>query len=131
MKDENGIPRLEECLKKDFGAYVNTKETFSLFRAIYNNQDGALDKFLAFLSHTVRRFMTNPYVALIDPFNEPTIVMDDPIMFIASSMGGDLDKNVLEIFYSKINAVLRDVAPGSIMAFEPQFDLLRINVGNS
>jgi hypothetical protein len=36
-KDKDGNPTIESCMKNDFGGFYDTKEAYTLFRAIYTN----------------------------------------------------------------------------------------------
>ena len=75
--DENQVPTINECQKHNFWEYMGTKESYTLYRSIYDNVDGMQDKLLAFQARIAKKFMPNPYVMGFDPYNEPAQSQDN------------------------------------------------------
>jgi len=46
--DENGLPVIEDCQKTSFFMYYTSPESMTLFRALYNNDYGFQDAYVAF-----------------------------------------------------------------------------------
>lgn len=69
--DEDGNPLIKDCQKVPFVFYYTTTESQALFEALYHNELGLQDKFLAFWDRVSGRFASNQYVIGFDPINEP------------------------------------------------------------
>jgi hypothetical protein len=86
-----------------------------MFRAIYNNELGMLDKFIDFWAATVGRLGSNPYVIGTDPLNEPFVVGNGLWDFLSIFRPGKKDHEQLEPLYEKLYNTTKDAG---IMAFE-------------
>lgn len=98
--DENGDFVLEDCLKKVFVTYYNSKQAVVGFDALFRNKKNLNDKFVAFWDATSSRFAGNPYVVGYDPLNEPSPANParDPTM----NVHGVMDRKYLTPTYGKI-----------------------------
>jgi endoglycosylceramidase len=70
-EDANGNPLTSECQQHDFMKMYTAPEIASAFSALYTNQDGLLDKMMAFWNVVSTRFANNPNVIGYDILNEP------------------------------------------------------------
>jgi hypothetical protein len=46
--DDKGLPLIEDCQKNSFFIYYTSPESFTLFRALYKNNFGLQDKYVAY-----------------------------------------------------------------------------------
>jgi len=69
--DTDGNPTIPSCQKYNFGSFYGSPEVQTLFRALYDNNQGLQDKFVAYWVHVAKRFANNQYVMGFDPLNEP------------------------------------------------------------
>jgi endoglycosylceramidase len=81
-KDANGLPLLEDCQTEEFSSFYLTRESISLFRAIYFNEHGMRDNFINFWQAVAEKFHDNEHVMGFDPLNEPFPAWNDPITFV-------------------------------------------------
>jgi hypothetical protein len=92
-KDRNGNPLIKDCLKYSFGNFYASPESSTLFRAIYNNNEGMQDKFVAFWVHVAKKFANNKYVMGFDPLNEPTTGIDNLLQAVYHIWDDKIDKD--------------------------------------
>jgi len=69
--DSDGNPLIEDCQKNNFFMYYTSPESFTLFRAFYNNDFEMQDKYVAYWDKVSSSLSQNKYVMGFDPFNEP------------------------------------------------------------
>lgn len=69
--DANGLPDITDCQKTSFFMYYTSPESMTLFRALYNNDYGLQDAYVAFQGKVAQAFSANKYVVGYDPLNEP------------------------------------------------------------
>ena len=69
--DDNGLPLVGDCHNANFMDLYTAPEVASSFAALYSNQDGLLDKMMAFWTVVATKFHTNPNVIGYDILNEP------------------------------------------------------------
>ena len=102
-KDENGLPNIEDCQTNPFSLYYVTKESMTLFRALYFNNHGMRDKFEASWDVVGQALASNPYVVGLDPFNEPFPAWTS-LLFIWESIipQGGFDRTLLAPMYSNL-----------------------------
>jgi hypothetical protein len=70
-KWQDGLPVIEDCQKTSFFMYYTSPESMTLFRALYNNDYGLQDAYVAFQGKVAQAFSANKYVVGYDPLNEP------------------------------------------------------------
>ena len=70
-KDEQGYPKLEQCLQKSFGTYYMTEAVAAAFQALYDNTQGVRDQFVRFWTEVARAFADAPNVLGYELINEP------------------------------------------------------------
>jgi len=70
-QDSDGLPLVSECQQHDFMVMYTSPEVASAFNALYTNEDGLLDKMMAFWSVVSEKFAANPNVIGYDILNEP------------------------------------------------------------
>ena len=116
-KDENGDPLIEDCQSRDFYTYYLTKQSINLFGALFTNQDGLQDKFVAYWDHVSKRFASNPYVLGYDPLNEPFPANParDPMLFTP----GHMDTEYLAPLYTQLYEKYSTNDKEQQMWFEP------------
>lgn len=85
-------------------------------RAIYYNQLGMRDKFVAFWAAVNDKLGANPYVIGIDPLNEPAYSSKDLASALYNLLPGVYDRELLGPLYEDIYDVAKD---SGIMMFEP------------
>jgi len=101
-EDANGNPEIASCLSKPFFSYYLTTESWSMFRALYENKLGMQDKYLAFWEKVANTFSSNPYVLGYDPINEPLPAFDSALDVVNKIWPGHYDRQQLAPLYSKI-----------------------------
>lgn len=69
--DENGLPLIKDCLKYSFMDLYTAPEVASSFQALYQNENGLLDKMFEFWKVVATRFKNNQNVIGYDILNEP------------------------------------------------------------
>ena len=69
--DDNGLPLVGDCHDANFMDLYTAPEVASSFAALYSNQDGLLDKMMAFWTVVATKFHANPNVIGYDILNEP------------------------------------------------------------
>jgi hypothetical protein len=69
--DKDGNPLIEDCAQQDFMQMYTAPEVASAFSALYQNEDGLLDKLMDFWAVVSKRFQDNEYVIGYDILNEP------------------------------------------------------------
>lgn len=74
----------------------------TLFRSLYNNDFGMLDKFLNYWTAVVGRLGSNPHVIGTDPINEPFVVGHGLLDFLSIFEPGKKDREILEPVYEKL-----------------------------
>jgi hypothetical protein len=120
-KDKNGNPTIESCNQNFFGSYYSRVEVQTIFRAMYNNDSGIQDKFIAFWVHVAKRFARNKYVIGFDPLNEPEIAPNNFYNYVRHKFFGGKygDKEEFAPFFSRIyKEALQTASKDSIMYFE-------------
>jgi aryl-phospho-beta-D-glucosidase BglC (GH1 family) len=70
-KDKNGDPLIKDCQTTAFFNYYTSPEALSIFRALWYNQQGMQDKYVAFWAKVATQLGNNVYVIGFDPINEP------------------------------------------------------------
>jgi hypothetical protein len=119
-KDADGNPLIEDCMKNFFGMYYTTPEVQTLFRAIYQNELGMQDKYIAYWEFVSNKLSANPYVIGFDPFNEPSFfAAKDFKNFMYTLWPGNFDKYDLAPMYTKVFQKYKAANPENIMYFEP------------
>jgi len=118
-QNANGDPEVESCLSKPFFNYYLTTESWSMFRALYDNHLGMQDKYLAFWEKVANTFSSNPYVLGYDPINEPMPAFGSVLDVVNKLWPGHYDREQLAPLYSKIYAKYMNANTENIMAFEP------------
>lgn len=118
--DENGYPLISECQKESFFIYYTTPEAWTLFRAIYHNDLGMQDKYVAYWAFVAKNLSPNPYVVGFDPFNEPLPAFSGVNTVPSLLWPGNFDKTQLNPMYERIyNEAYKPADSKSIMYFEP------------
>ena len=100
--DSDGLPLIEDCQKNSFFIYYTSPESFTLFRAFYNNDFGIQDKYVDFWKHTADRLSGNKYVAGFDPFNEPLPSWTSIINMLYELYPGSMDQHELTPMYERL-----------------------------
>lgn len=70
-KDADGNPEIADCQTTPFFIYYTSPESFSIFRALYNNDLGMTDKYVAYWEEVTQKLSHNKYIIGYDPLNEP------------------------------------------------------------
>lgn len=117
-KDENGWPLIEECQKENFGMYYTSPESFTLFRAFYENTMGIQDKFVNYWEVVAKAFSSNQYVVGFDPLNEPLPSWTGIEDFVDTLLPGHYDEKKLAPMYERIHEKFMEVSKDNIMYFE-------------
>lgn len=114
--DENGLPLIEDCKKKNFVEYHFSPEMTSAYKSFYENKYGIQDKFAKFWQVVARIFKGNEYVIGYDIWNEPFPggLWDNLIHLIP----GESDMNQLLPVYTKVDKAIREIDPDYILFFE-------------
>jgi endoglycosylceramidase len=102
-KDKNGVPLLEDCQKVNFFHYYYTLESIILYRALYKNDMGIQDKWVAYWEKLAESLGKNQYVIGMDPMNEPFPswnTLEDCLSTIYPG-GGNFDKHDLQPMYKR------------------------------
>ena len=76
-KDSDGNPTIEDCQSQNFGRYYISPEGQTLFRALYDNNQGIQDKFVGFWAEVAKKFASNQYIMGFDVLNEPYIAINN------------------------------------------------------
>jgi endoglycosylceramidase len=130
-RDEKGLPLIEDCQKHSFAVYNTSPEITSLYSKLYNNEQGFLDKYIAFLSVVAKKFKGNEYILGFDLWNEPFPggLFDNPIHNLTP---GKPDDEQLIPFYRKIDESLRKIDEDYVMMYEnmPFPDFLPLFIWN-
>lgn len=115
--DQNGDPLVADCQTVNFASFYTSQESMNAFSALWNNEEGLADKFVAFWSKTSERLSNNKYVVGYDPINEPYMgnFLKDPLLLIP----GNFDKTKLAPLYTQLFEKYQANDPGSVMWFEP------------
>lgn len=116
--DEQGLPRIEDCRKRLFGLYNTAPEVTSLYKKLYENENGLQDKFINFWKVVASKFRSSEFVLGYDIWNEPYPggLYDDPLNLLFPSKADDTQ---LLPFYRRIDSSLREVDPEYTLMFEP------------
>jgi endoglycosylceramidase len=61
-RDEEGNPKIEDCLKRSFVEYYFSEDVAQHFQNLYDNKDGILDSFAAFWGYIADEFKDEPNV---------------------------------------------------------------------
>lgn len=112
----DGSPIHEDCLKSVFTDYYSTVESFTLFRALYYNQERLQDKFVGFWGAVADRLGDNVNVVGFDPWNEPIASWRSFADFLNNLIPGNYDRNLLGPLYER---VYDRANKAGIMMFEP------------
>lgn len=100
--DEKGLPLISECQKQSFFIYYTTPEAWTLFRAIYNNDYGMQDKYVAYWAFVAKKLSANQFVIGFDPFNEPLPAFSGLSSIAQLLMPGNYDRKELVPMYKRI-----------------------------
>ena len=101
-KDADGNPVIEDCQKYNFADFYSSPESQTVFRAIYNNDFGMQDKYVAYWTHVANRFSSNPYVIGYDPLNEPAPAFTNPLEAIQRAVPGVFDHVGLQPLFDRV-----------------------------
>jgi len=106
-KDDQGYPKLEECLKKSFGEYYITEAVGAAFQALFDNKNGIRDQFSAFWGKIAESFRDTPGVLGYEIINEPFI--GDPWHDPSLLVPGHADKvNLYPMYMSAADAIRKN-----------------------
>ena len=117
--DSQGLPKIEDCQKNSFFIYYTSPESFALFRALYKNNFGLQDKYVAYWKTVTQSLSSNQFVIGFDPFNEPMPSWNDFGDLLNTVFPGHFDQNNLTPLYERIYADYQAVDSENIMFFEP------------
>lgn len=117
--DEDGNPLIEDCQKFSFGDFYLSPEVISVFRALYHNEGGLQDKFVAYWQKVSSRFAANPNVVGFDPINEPCIGFTSFANALNTIWPGNMDREILAPMYTRIFEKIKAASPDAVMMFEP------------
>jgi len=118
-KDANGNPLIEDCQTNSFFIYYTSPEAWTLFRAIYNNNFGMQDKYVAYWEFVANKLSQNQFVVGFDPFNEPLPAWGSIGGIVDMLWPGNYDKKELAPLYERIFAKYKKADDRNIMMFEP------------
>ena len=117
--DKDGLPLIEDCVKRPFGDYHFTSDFTSSYLKFYNNENGIQEKFIEFWKVVVKYFKNNEYVIGYDFWNEPfTGGMFESIKNI---IPGNANKKFLLPLYRKLEQALRGIDDRYISYIENTF----------
>ena len=117
--DSDGLPLIEDCQKNSFFIYYTSPESFTLFRAMYENHMGLQDKYVAYWAAVTEGLSANPFVIGFDPFNEPMPSWSGLFELVSMILPGHYDKTDLTPLYERIYANYKKIDEDNIMFFEP------------
>jgi len=103
-KDENGYPRLDQCLGAPFAEYYMTEAVGAAFQALFDNKNGIRDQFIKFWGKIGDFFRGNPGVLGYELFNEPFVgnAWRDPTLLFP----GRADRvNLYPLYMDSANAI--------------------------
>ena len=114
--DEDGLPLIEDCKKKNFVEYHFTPEMTSAYLSFYENKYNIQDKFAEFWKVVAKTFKGNDYVIGYDIWNEPFPggLWDN----LKHLIPGEADMSQLLPVYAKVDAAIREIDPNYILFFE-------------
>jgi hypothetical protein len=101
-KDKDGLPLIEDCQSRGFFIYYTSPESLTLFRALYSNDFGMQDKYVAFQSHVSKKLSGNKFVIGFDPLNEPGPGKDSLYKLIVDLMPKQFDTIELTPLYTRL-----------------------------
>lgn len=116
--DEHGLPRIEECAKRMFAYYSLGPEFSSLYKKLYDNENGLLDKFINFWKVLAKKFKDSEYILGYNVWNEPAPggLYDTPLSLLFPARAND--KQLLP-FYRALDFQIRKIDPEYTLMFEP------------
>lgn len=117
--DQDGNPKISDCQKYDFIQFFTSPEARTIQRAVYNNDFGMRDKFVASWKYVASKLSSNEHILAYDPLNEPEPTSRTIFEWMWNWLPGHLDRSMIAPFYSKIFKAYSQVDSESIMAFEP------------
>jgi endoglycosylceramidase len=117
--DKNGDPLIKDCQTKNFSQYYESPDSLTIFRAMYMNNFGLQDNYVAYWNKVAESLSANKFVVGFDPFNEPFPSWKGLKDTLNTLYPGHFDKNNLAPLYAKINEKFQAVSKENVMWFEP------------
>ena len=115
--DEEGYPKIEDCVVGSFIDYHKSPELMSIYDSFFKNENGVLDAFVGFWKFVAQKFKGRKNVLGYDLWNEPwaSNLWTD----LKSLIPGYIDNHILIDFYAKIDSGIAEIDPDYTMLFQP------------
>ncbi|CAK62820.1 unnamed protein product (macronuclear) [Paramecium tetraurelia] len=116
--DEEGVPIIEDCLKKKFALYYVTAEASKTFQNLFDNKDGIADSFAEYWGVVANYFKDHKNVIGYEIINEPIqgSIYHSIREFLFPNYGNN--HNLLPL-YRKVHKEIRKFDDKKIIFFEP------------
>ena len=115
--DDNGLPKISDCVKGSFIDYHKSPELQSIYNSFFLNQNGVLDAFANFWKILAKKFKGRKNIIGYDLWNEPWTanLWSD----IHSLIPGYIDDKLVAPMYAKLNKAIEEVDKDYTLFYQP------------